>query len=53
MTSPAMCKTLGEHAHTPEAQALAREVVNTLVAQSPELQVPSHVVVHTQQARSA
>ena len=41
MASPAMQKVMGQHASTPEKQALAKEVVATVVAQSPDFQVAS------------
>ena len=44
MTSPAMARVMGQQAHTPEAQALARDVAVVVVSQSPDLQVASHQV---------
>ena len=39
-----MARVMGQHANTPEKQALAKEVVATVVAQSPDLQVASWAV---------
>ena len=41
MASPAMQKVMGQHASTPEKQALAKQVVATVVAQSPDMNVDS------------
>ena len=41
MASPAMQKVMGQHASTPEKQALAKHVVATVLSQSPDVQVDS------------